>query len=125
MSVLFCNKIVVWPLAALDRISHPVKEDDPKYGGHKPYKTEWQTNLAAKVIWHFGVVPNAQPQPKVEDIPRDELYRRNSRISPAEAALRTGFADQSHFSRFFTQFIGVPPAAYRRGCKEGQHEYRE
>lgn len=46
-------------------------------------------------------------------------------LSPAEASLRTGFADQSHFSRFFTQFIGVPPAAYRRGCKEGQHEYQE
>lgn len=39
-------------------------------------------------------------------------------VSPAEAALRTGFADQSHFTRFFTQFIGLPPAAYGRIYRE-------
>ena len=41
-------------------------------------------------------------------------------VSPAEAALRTGFADQSHFTRFFTQFIGLPPAAYGRIYREGK-----
>ena len=40
--------------------------------------------------------------------------------SPAEAALQTGFADQSHFTRFFTQFIGLPPAAYGRIYREGK-----
>ncbi|MBD5170025.1 MAG: AraC family transcriptional regulator [Oscillibacter sp.] len=39
-------------------------------------------------------------------------------IPPAEAGLRTGFSDQSHFSRFFTQFIGLPPAAYARMYQE-------
>ncbi len=39
--------------------------------------------------------------------------------APVEAALRTGFADQSHFSNFFTMFIGVPPAAYGRMFREG------
>lgn len=39
---------------------------------------------------------------------------------PAEAALQTGFSDQSHFTRFFTQFIGLPPAAYGRIYKEGK-----
>ena len=39
-------------------------------------------------------------------------------ISPAEAALLTGFSDQSHFTRFFTQFIGLPPAAYGRIYRE-------
>ena len=40
-------------------------------------------------------------------------------VPPAEAALRTGFSDQSHFTRFFTQFIGLPPAAYGRIYREG------
>lgn len=34
--------------------------------------------------------------------------------SPLEAALETGFADQSHFTNFFHQYIGLSPAAYRR-----------
>lgn len=34
-------------------------------------------------------------------------------IPPIEAALQTGFADQSHFSYFFNLFIGLSPAAYR------------
>ena len=33
--------------------------------------------------------------------------------SPAEAALRTGFSDQSHFTNFFTRFIGLAPGVYR------------
>lgn len=33
--------------------------------------------------------------------------------SSAEAALACGFADQSHFHRFFSLFIGMPPGAYR------------
>ncbi len=38
--------------------------------------------------------------------------------SPVEAALRTGFSDQSHFTNFFKMFIGLSPAAYRRIFKE-------
>lgn len=34
-------------------------------------------------------------------------------VSPAEAALQTGFSDQSHFTNFFSTFIGVAPGAYR------------
>ncbi|MPM23376.1 HTH-type transcriptional activator RhaR [bioreactor metagenome] len=30
-----------------------------------------------------------------------------------DAALGTGFYDQSHFSKFFTQFIGLAPGSYR------------
>lgn len=41
-----------------------------------------------------------------------ELLERGA--SPVEAALRTGFSDQSHFSNFFHLFIGLSPAAYRR-----------
>ncbi len=34
-------------------------------------------------------------------------------VSPAEAALRTGFSDQSHFTNYFSRFIGLAPGAYR------------
>lgn len=32
---------------------------------------------------------------------------------PIEVAMRTGFSDQSHFSHYFNQFIGVSPGVYR------------
>lgn len=40
-----------------------------------------------------------------------ELLSRG--VEPAEAALITGFADQSHFSKFFKDVIGLPPGQYR------------
>lgn len=35
-------------------------------------------------------------------------------VAPAEAAMRTGFTDQSHFTNYFSQFIGLSPGVY---CK--------
>ena len=34
-------------------------------------------------------------------------------VMPLEAALKTGFSDQSHFTRYFNQFIGLAPGVYR------------
>ncbi|CCY82129.1 putative uncharacterized protein [Clostridium sp. CAG:149] len=34
-------------------------------------------------------------------------------MSPIEAALQTGFSDQSHFTNYFNRFIGLTPGAYR------------
>lgn len=34
-------------------------------------------------------------------------------IQPTEAALATGFSDQSHFTRFFRMFIGTTPGTYQ------------
>ena len=34
--------------------------------------------------------------------------------APMEAAMKTGFSDQSHFTKYFIQFIGVAPGVYRR-----------
>ena len=34
-------------------------------------------------------------------------------IPPVEAALQTGFSDQSHFTNYFSRFIGLAPGAYR------------
>ncbi len=33
--------------------------------------------------------------------------------SPVEAAMATGFSDQSHFTRYFSQFLGLSPGVYR------------
>lgn len=43
---------------------------------------------------------------------------------PSDAALQTGFSDQSHFTNSFGTFIGLPPAAYRRFTenKENKNE---
>ena len=47
-------------------------------------------------------------------------------IPPVEAAIRTGFSDQSHFTNYFNQFIGLAPGTYREIFSEkdgdgGQH----
>lgn len=34
-------------------------------------------------------------------------------VSPLDAAIRTGFSDQSHFTNYFTSFIGLAPGVYR------------
>ena len=47
-------------------------------------------------------------------------------VPPVEAAIRTGFSDQSHFTNYFNQFIGLAPGTYREIFSEkdgdgGQH----
>lgn len=52
-------------------------------------------------------------------------------MAPVEVAVRTGFADQSHFTNYFTSFIGLTPGCYneifspkkRGGCQEGEDGY--
>ncbi len=34
-------------------------------------------------------------------------------VMPIDAALQTGFSDQSHFTNYFSSFIGLSPAVYR------------
>ena len=34
-------------------------------------------------------------------------------VPPIEAAMQTGFSDQSHFTNYFTSFIGLAPGVYR------------
>lgn len=45
-------------------------------------------------------------------------------VAPAEAALRTGFSDQSHFTNFFSMFIGMTPGAYREILKDRGRQER-
>jgi AraC-like DNA-binding protein len=35
-------------------------------------------------------------------------------ISPLETAMKTGFSDQSHFTNYFSQFIGLSPGSYHQ-----------
>jgi AraC-like DNA-binding protein len=44
-----------------------------------------------------------------------ELVR--SETSLAGVALEAGFADQSHFTRFFKRHTGLTPQAYRRAMR--------
>jgi len=43
-------------------------------------------------------------------------------VSPLETALQSGFTDQSHFTRFFKNFIGLTPALYQTKNTEGSSE---
>lgn len=46
-------------------------------------------------------------------------------ITPLEAAIQTGFSDQSHFTNYFSSFIGIAPGVYRDIFFEkdgGKHE---
>ena len=46
-------------------------------------------------------------------------------VPPAEAGLSAGFSDQSHFSRFFRQFIGLSPAAYGNLFKQADRPQKK
>ena len=49
-------------------------------------------------------------------------------LLPVDAALQTGFSDQSHFSNYFSRFIGLAPGVYREifagrdSAEEKNHE---
>lgn len=38
-------------------------------------------------------------------------------VPPAEAAIRTGFSDQSHFTNYFNRFVGLTPGVYCESLK--------
>jgi AraC family transcriptional regulator len=46
-------------------------------------------------------------------IERAKEFLRQSQLSVLEASARTGFVDQSHFSKVFRRFVGVAPSDYR------------
>jgi AraC-like DNA-binding protein len=42
------------------------------------------------------------------------MLLRDREMPLADVAITCGFADQSHFTRMFTRFVGVSPGAWRR-----------
>lgn len=51
-----------------------------------------------------------------------ELLERG--VLPCEAALRTGFSDQSHLTNYFSCFLGLPPGIYREMFRSGEEGTR-
>ncbi|HVP85666.1 MAG TPA: AraC family transcriptional regulator [Rhizomicrobium sp.] len=47
-------------------------------------------------------------------VEKSKALLRNVRLSLADVALVCGFADQSHFTRVFTKFVGISPGLWRR-----------
>ncbi|MDO5424565.1 MAG: AraC family transcriptional regulator [Eubacteriales bacterium] len=46
-------------------------------------------------------------------------------IAPIDAAMQTGFSDQSHFTNYFSRFIGLAPGLYRDIFSEKESEKKE
>lgn len=46
-------------------------------------------------------------------------------VPPVEAAMRTGFSDQSHFTNYFSQFLGLAPGIYREIFDQKNQEGRQ
>lgn len=46
-------------------------------------------------------------------------------VPPVEVAIRTGFSDQSHFTNYFNQFIGLAPGIYREIFSEKEGDGRQ
>lgn len=69
-----------------------------------------KSTLLRAFVREKGVTPYRY----LENIRISEAKRLLSQgVSPVDAALRTGFSDQSHFSNYFRKFIGLSPGAYR------------
>lgn len=65
----------------------------------------------------IGMPPHAfQTQIRIERSKRLLLQG----MSATEAALHTGFFDQSHFTRHFRRIVGVPPRSYLRSSQSGR-----
>lgn len=68
----------------------------------------------------FARAKGATPYSYLENIrvtEAEKLLRQG--VPPAEAALRTGFFDQSHFTHRFQRMIGLTPGAYREIFRPG------
>jgi AraC family transcriptional regulator len=70
------------------------------------------TYLASAFRRHFGCTIGAFVRRERVDLACRQLTNSNTPL--ADIALRTGFADQSHFTRTFKRHVGLTPAAYRK-----------
>ena len=59
----------------------------------------------------FGITPHGYVMRRRLTLVQDLLTGTD--LCLAEVALRAGFCDQSHLSRSFRQFAGLPPRAFR------------
>ena len=62
----------------------------------------------------FTKAKGITPYRYVETIRINEAKRLLEKgVQPIDAALQTGFSDQSHFTNYFSSFIGLAPGVYR------------
>ncbi|WP_345466201.1 AraC family transcriptional regulator [Deinococcus carri] len=68
-------------------------------------------HLARSFRQVVGMPPHTYQMLARVRLARDLLHEG---VPPADAALRSGFADQAHLTRVFKRVVGVPPGAYVR-----------
>ena len=72
-----------------------------------------------RLLRAFAKAKGVTPYSYLENIRIGEAKRLLEQgVPPVEAALRTGFSDQSHFTNYFHRLIGLAPGAYRRNTED-------
>lgn len=88
----------------------------------------WAGLSKSTLLRAFTRAKGVTPYSYLENVRIGEAKKLLERgMPPAEAALRTGFSDQSHFTNCFRRFIGVTPGAYGavfRQRRNGERTYR-
>jgi AraC-like DNA-binding protein len=74
-----------------------------------------QTNLSKSTLLRtFTKSKGVTPYSYLQNIRIGEAKKLLEQgVPPVEAALQTGFSDQSHFTNYFNRFIGLSPGVYR------------
>ncbi|MCC8023164.1 MAG: AraC family transcriptional regulator [Clostridiales bacterium] len=67
--------------------------------------------LLRRFVREKGITPDQYLEALRVNAAKDLLAQGRA---PADAALETGFSDQSHFTRFFKNYIGLTPGQYRQ-----------
>lgn len=76
--------------------------------------SKFSKNGKYSLIRSFTKIKGITPYRYLETIRINEAKKMLEQgVDPIEAAIRTGFSDQSHFSNFFKNFIGLTPRQYR------------
>ena len=70
--------------------------------------------LKSTLIRAFTKQKGITPYRYLENIRINEAKKLLAKgVSPVDAAIQMGFSDQSHFTNYFSRFIGLSPGAYR------------
>jgi len=72
------------------------------------------THLARSFSRTFGIAPHAYVLGRRMEAARDRVLRGQPL---ADVAAEIGFADQAHFTRRFSDYLGVPPGRYARAAR--------
>jgi AraC family transcriptional regulator len=75
-----------------------------------------RVHLARAFRRSAGVTPYQWLMERRIEVAKEKL--RDKRLSLADVATECGFADQSHFTHYFTRLVGVTPRDWRRALKE-------